>query len=89
MSHLLCLFVAYKYFEVVVAVVDFVVAGDLKDKCAAVEDDDDVAVVVTVVAVAVAEALNLDVAVVALIDLMYYKTCLNNFHYLGKKSKFN
>ena len=88
MSHLLCLFVAYKYFEVVV-VVDFVVAGDLKDKCAAVEDDDDdVAVVVTVVAVAVVEALNLDVAVVALIDLMYYyKTCLNNFHYLGKKKQ--
>ena len=88
----MCLFVAYKYFEVVAAVVDFVVAGDLKDKCAAVEDDDDVAVVVTEVAVAVVvEALNLDVAVVALIDLMYYyKTCLNNFHYLGeKKSKFN
>ena len=83
----MCLFVAYKYFEVVV-VVDFVVAGDLKDKCAAVEDDDDVAVVVTVVAVAVVEALNLDVAVVALIDLMYYyKTCLNNFHYLGKKKQ--
>ncbi len=43
MSHLLCSFGAYKCFEVVV---DFVVAGDVKDTCAAVEDDDDDVVVV-------------------------------------------